>query len=342
MGTIRILLVGGYWATNIGNAFYELGARYLLTHLEKNIELCLASDFSYYYWGKYVAGGNSFEPIKHSFSENIDYLVWMGPVFGTDAQDVWDEPLRLANENGVKVIFLSVGGNAYTEAEIEKCRKILKKHKPFALLSRDMETYQAYADCFQYSYDGICTAFWSPLCFHPWKIAVSPYVVYDFESHTEPCFLPDKNGFPLLGQQWKEKQKPKRMNRIRAAFAYNKKEKAFVDCTIVRAKNTCIPPFLGKYRESNVYLSDHPEDYLNLYKNAAAVFSDRVHACVGALAQGIPAMFYGETPRANLFKRVLRDNADIIYSCPTKVDLSYVQSEREKEKNFLKMILSEG
>lgn len=337
---VRILLAGGYWATNIGNAFYELGTRYLLTHLGIAVELCLTSNFAHYYWGGYVSGKGSFEPIQHY--SGIDYLVWMGPVFGTDAQDVWDEPLRRATENGIKAIFLSAGGNAYTEEEIEKCRKVLRKYKPFALLSRDTETYQAYADCFQYSYDGICAAFWSPLCFHPWKIAVTPYVVYDFEAHTEPCFLPDENGFPLLGRQWKEKQKPKRMNRIRAAFTYNKEEKAFVDCTIVRAKNTCIPPFLGKYRESNVYLSDHPEDYLNLYRNATAVFSDRVHACVGALVQGVPAMFYGETPRANLFKRVLRDKADKIYFCPTKVDLNYVHSEREKEKNFLETILSEG
>lgn len=68
---------------------------------------------------------------------------------------------------------------------------------------------------------------------------------------------------------------------------------------------------------------------MNIYANAEAIFSDRVHTCVGALSQGIPTMFMGNTPRANLFKRVMGEKYEEICLKPTYIAVSDLDQERE-------------
>ncbi|MDR0307494.1 MAG: hypothetical protein LBI42_11745 [Chitinispirillales bacterium] len=72
---------------------------------------------------------------------------------------------------------------------------------------------------------------------------------------------------------------------------------------------------INKYR---THISDIPEDYLTLYANATAVHSDRVHACVVALAYGNKARLYNNTLRAALFKKLgianIRDTLCILNS----------------------------
>lgn len=40
-------------------------------------------------------------------------------------------------------------------------------------------------------------------------------------------------------------------------------------------------------KENNTLISECPDNYLNLYANAAVMYSDRVHACVAVLAFGV-------------------------------------------------------
>lgn len=96
---------------------------------------------------------------------------------------------------------------------------------------------------------------------------------------------------------------------------------------------------MGKYRGDNVYLSDVPEDYLNIYAQAQATFSDRVHACVGALASGRPAMFIGKTPRARLFRRLLGADTDRMTREPVSLDINTLEKERAGMAVFLKKVL---
>lgn len=113
----------------------------------------------------------------------------------------------------------------------------------------------------------------------------------------------------------------------------------FNGLNIIRTKNTCFEPSHKKYYGNNIYLSDTPEDYLNIYANAEAVFSDRVHTCVGALAQGIPTMFVGNTPRANLFKRVMGEKFENIFRNPVTLEAQELDREREKLKTYLGEVL---
>lgn len=114
---------------------------------------------------------------------------------------------------------------------------------------------------------------------------------------------------------------------------------AFNGLKIIRTKNTCFEPPRRRYYGNNVYLSDTPEDYLNIYANAEAVFSDRVHTCVGALAQGSTAMFMGNTPRANLFRRVTGEKYGDIFREPISIATSDLDMERENLRNCLGEVL---
>ena len=65
-----------------------------------------------------------------------------------------------------------------------------------------------------------------------------------------------------------------------------------------------------------------------LYSNAKEVHSDRVHACVAALAYGIPARFYYDTPRAGLFDKVLKED---ISKKVTTIDQDKIRREKERQ-----------
>lgn len=200
MGEINVLHVGGYTSTNIGNAFYNLGIRHVLKSLGKEINLFTTSDLQSYAWSRFnTKKASSFDPCK--YFTNMDYIIWSGPMLGTMYVKKWINILRKANAVGTKIICMSAGGNRYTREEIEEVRSILKEFRLYALFSRDFETYENYKDLFEHSYSGICCAFYIPEYFKSWKLDVEPYVVFNFEQHTEPLFVKANEGFEFA-EKW--------------------------------------------------------------------------------------------------------------------------------------------
>ncbi len=338
-GKVHILLIGGYSSTNIGNMFYEMGAQNMFLQALDNCVIHRTSDLSLYFWNRYRKEKNGFEPIEHIC--DVDYVVWMGPVFDAVSMKKWQRVLDVAQKNNIGIICVGAGSNQYDEEEIRAVKSIIKGYPFKILISRDSWTYNAFGECFNYAYDGICTAFFSALCFNPWKMDINPFIVYDFETYTEPKFAPSTDGFMFNSGYWKMKTPIRRLTPMTSLLG-NLSTVEFGDVNIVRTKNTCIKPsFLqgGKHKGQNVYLSDVAEDYLNIYYNGIGVFSDRVHACVATLSMGKPAMFFGNTPRARLFDRVLGDKADRIYVEPIQLDMEMLNSERKNQVEFLKSVL---
>ena len=83
--------------------------------------------------------------------------------------------------------------------------------------------------------------------------------------------------------------------------------------------------------------SDLPDDYLNLYGNCKATYSDRIHACVATLAFGNPARLYSKSERFLLFDRVglssIRDNI-------VSLDRGKIEKEKKKQIDFLRGIFT--
>lgn len=201
MKEINVLYIGGYYSTNIGNAFYNLGIQQVLNSLPKKINLYKTSDVQAYAWGRYNSRNtSSFNPCE-CFSD-MDYIIWSGPMMGIAYVEGWKAVLQKAETIGAKVIFLSAGGNQYTYEEVEAVRKLLAPFHLYALFSRDYETYESYRDLFEYSYNGICCAFYIPEFFKPWKLDLEPYVVFNFEQYREPVFVKADVGFEFADSTW--------------------------------------------------------------------------------------------------------------------------------------------
>jgi superfamily II DNA/RNA helicase len=89
----------------------------------------------------------------------------------------------------------------------------------------------------------------------------------------------------------------------------------------------------------SVLISDIPDDYLNLYANAYAVYTDRVHACIATLSFGNLARLYSSSHRNSLFEKV---GAEEIEKRLVKLDQDRLNIEKEKHLSFLREILTEA
>jgi len=84
----------------------------------------------------------------------------------------------------------------------------------------------------------------------------------------------------------------------------------------------------------NTVISEVPEDYLNIYANAKATHSDRVHACVASLVYGTPARLYA---RAALFDRV---GLAAITEQLVELDFAKLEEAKEDQVAFLRKALT--
>ena len=90
--------------------------------------------------------------------------------------------------------------------------------------------------------------------------------------------------------------------------------------------------------EENILISDIPDDYLHLYANTSATYSDRVHACIATLAFGNAARLFLSTPRAHLFDRV---GAGDITQRLVRLDMDRLRAEKARQVDALRAILEE-
>jgi hypothetical protein len=87
------------------------------------------------------------------------------------------------------------------------------------------------------------------------------------------------------------------------------------------------------FRHKDTLISDIPDDYLNLYANAYATYSDRIHACIATLSFGNLAKLYSTTHRASAFERV---GVGEIKKKLVKLDQDKLNIEKEKQISFLR------
>lgn len=335
----NVLLVGGYYATNIGNAFYEMGIKHVLESIE-GICVHKASDIQDFGWDMYNSkSSSSFNPCC-SF-KNIDYLILTGPAISEYTLRRWTPLFNHCNQTNTKVMFVSAGGDVYDSDELSITRSILSGIHPYALISRDHYTYEHYNDVFDLAFDGICFASFIPEFFRPYAFDTEPYVVVNFETYVDPRFVKandsDLDTFFFDGEKWKILGNMRR----RHGFTQRRPESTVFDRFLaVHTKNTCIPgKKYQKYEGNNIFLSDIPEDYLNIIYNASAVISDRVHTCVASLMLGKPTMFLGRTKRANLFRSIIGNQYSVFDKQFVQIDPSALQVKRDELRDALREAL---
>ena len=106
---------------------------------------------------------------------------------------------------------------------------------------------------------------------------------------------------------------------------------------MVRARHATQPAPIGAFERPSTLISDLPSDYLALYANAQVTHTDRIHACIAALALGRRAQLYGAAvPRLGMFERV---GAGDVLERPVALDPERMKREREAQTAFLRQAL---
>jgi len=346
---IKITSFNTYWPVNIGNAFIDLGSMqsikaampesiiYLISNyprmlfekkLRNPLEMVVEKAYrnqaikklnqkATYVKIKFVKRdkilkdpNNGIEKYCFDLGEAIksDYAIFSGMI-------LWDTFIRrhkstilALKKKNVKIIFNGVGGPFYSENEIMIVRKFLKEVGLYAFVSRDEMAFKCYQDLAEHSYNGIDCAFFVNDHYTPPKLEIPEYVILNFDKLTEPKInLTDKLVIRTHHYSSEIYTTPKRY-----------------------------------FAMPNTLISDSPYDYLALYSNTSATFSDRVHACIVTLSYARPSrLFVGDDAeilnRMLLFKKVGADN---IASKITYPDTGKIEKEKENQVKFLFQILA--
>src|SRR6185503_16685689 len=103
----RIGYVSGGWASNIGNAYYNLGALRALRLAFGEEQVCAVPDVATWVWD--VTG--NFEPLQHV---RVDLCFLSGPTLASGIAKRYTRVFDSLVENGAKIGFVSAGAGSYT------------------------------------------------------------------------------------------------------------------------------------------------------------------------------------------------------------------------------------
>lgn len=331
-------VLAGYWSTNIGNAFFQLGAEWLLKRCLPSAHTFLIGDEPGY-WN--VKKGNPAEALDYVAHLEVDAIVLQGPIFRPEMRKIVEPVMRAQAERGGKIIILAAGMMQYDPATVASARSLLEAARPWIFTTRDSETFEAVGDIPEHAYDGIDVATFVTDLFPPVPTNLPPYMVMNFDQIPEPKFVPASAGgegvFPYGDQHWRPVQ-PK----LRTELAYKSRAYLFGEALLPRSTppgtfaglevvrtDHRYNPFLPRktYKGRNTYVGDIPHTYLNLYAHSNLTLSNRVHACVATAAYGNPAMLFTRSPRAYLLKRL---GLDTVKERPTTIDLGFLRDEKAK------------
>lgn len=312
---ISVTYLGGAWPTNIGNAFIDLGSMHSLRTANPNVSINFASELPS--WLLYQAGEDFHNTFNLARFMNSEYIVISGMALCDEFITLYGPTISHLKKMNTKFIINGGGGANYSEKEVSNFRDFLKENPPYAFISRDERSFEYYSDLAEHAYNGIDCGFFVSDYFSFTKLDLPEFVIFNF----------DVTRFNKIVHSIRNR-----------SFFKNKKIRVpeITDKMIINTHHSMwnIP---GEHlRSPNTFISDIPEDYMNLYANTQATYSDRVHACIVTLAFNKPAMLFSQTPRAYLFERIGAENIkeQLIYP-----DYARIKEEKTKQLEFLRKIL---
>lgn len=311
---MKIGYIGGFWATNIGNSFYNLGALYLLKKIYGNENVYFIPDPPGWFW-------NTTKNYDFISKVNLDLIYISGPCLNYKICKVYKKIFDNLKKRNIKIAFISAGASSYTKEEANFVQEFIQKYSIKHIITRDEETYNLYKSSGIPIFNGLCTSMFLndaeniiPI------IEKESYYVKNFSFLHEPNIDFDNNQYI-----------------IKKGFIFNFQQ-LLNGLDIIRTNNSIfcrIKYFL--YNRKNTYYSDLPYGYLSILKNARSVFSDRVHSCAATLILGGKAMYIKGSKRSHdgrnsLFNRI---RVNEIYNKPVSLDFEYINMEKDKMIKYL-------
>jgi len=282
---MNIIYYGNCCATNVGEAFIDIGAMSLLKKAMPEAKIIYVSPMSKYYnrelrKKKRMTGVNFMNPSLYgdgnSISNGANLAMYMkadlfvlGGMFATyNFPDLDGEyfvkPLFEKNKN-LKTLFLGAGGLHYTERESQKFLSFAQNvMRPIGFISRDNTAYDLYKNDFKEVRAGIDCGFFCSDEYDPRGFSNESYDVVTFNRMKEP---------PLFSP-W-----PRPIIRAEHMFYY------------------------ADYKSNveNYFISDYPHEYMSLYANANEIHTDLVHGTVMGLMYNRPVKYYHDSKRSYCF-----------------------------------------
>lgn len=351
----KVAFIGGYWAPNIGNAFFNLGAEYVLKQVfgEENVTMVFDQPAYITQWN--TNKGNPPWAIDYWSHLNVDYIVLLGPVITKAFLNIWKPTLDRLQKRGIRYLILSAGMMKYDSEVIREVKNYFSENPPYVMTTRDRDTYEVFKDCIKNIYDGICFAFFVPDCYKPISTDLKPVLAVNFDKIDEPRIFIDQPGqkadiaFDFEGEHIGMKfgglmsKIGLKTDRFTDALVYamsplprGKRPTKIGKYNVIRTDHRFSPMFMRKvYRYDNSFCADIPHTYANIYAEAELTLSDRVHACALTLAYGNAAYLFAKTGRSALLKRV---GAKGIEDHPVRIDMDQLKEEKRKLIEWLKQI----
>jgi len=349
---MKIAYVSGYWSTNIGNAFFNIGADYVLkkTFGENNVHAIFDQPAGIFRSQKHK--GNPKRAISLIEHSNVDIVVLLGPVLSKDFLNVWSRTILGLKNRGIRYMLLSCGMMKCNKRDLDAIKVFFLDSPPCLVTTRDTDAFEALEGLGFRIYDGIDFAFFLPEAHEPITFDYEKIITLNFDKFFEPLIKisnsPSPNDtFYFENKYWVLKFNNiikgigAKTDRFSDAVVYalsllptKDRRTKIDDYEIIRTDHRFTPMYKNKvFRFSNSFVSDVPYSYIDIYANSNLTLSDRVHACVATLSYGKSAMFFSNTKRSKLLDRV---GADLIYSKPVKLDMEILLDEKTKLLDWLK------
>lgn len=355
MSKPKVALVSGFWAQNIGNAFFNVGGKYILDTVFGSGQVQFVQDRPPYRTFYKQEKGDQNNAYRIHENLDVEYLVLQGPMLTKNFFHIWGEAFKALKGRGVKVLLIGAAFFKYTSEEVSAVEQFLKLYPPYLISTRDSESFQILEKLNLGCpvHDGVDSAFFVPHVHLPLKLR-DPYYCFTFDRFPEPNLraihesVVEGADVIDVGSETLALTVPV----IQNFFSHKGKSAAYFGhlmdmrklpsdiggVQIIRPEHRYTPHMTHKiYQHPNAIVSDEVFTYLSLYAHTELTLSDRVHACVMTLAYGNPARLFTPSPRKRLFSRLgLSDISNRVVS----LDLEYLEEERQEEMDFLKEHLS--
>lgn len=312
----QVTLVAGSWSSNIGNAFYNLGAEWLLRDLGCEVSFFPESPR----WKEDLE--RSYDPIGDL---ETDLVVLAGPCLWRRLKYVYEETFEKLYRRGIRVGYLTGGMAEYSNSEADEIAGFFKRFPPQFISTRDQRCYELLGPRVQCPiHSGVCTSMFLNDAHSPITLERDPYVVFNFDRIEPEVAVNESGQMTITGK--KSKHPP---------LEVNGKE-------IIRPVNLAIDEGYRRiYQRPNSYHSDLPQGYCSILANAEAVYSERVHTCATALIYGGKAQFLTVSSRSHEKRKLLFDRVGIpgIFEGLVSLDMEYVGREKQAMVTFLKGVM---